>query len=180
MQDRKSEILSAGLAVLREDGFAGFTQPRIAARTGLRQSHLTYYFPTRVDLLAAVARLAIDNQLAAVDRMLAASSPSEVVETMSRVMVVHENTRVLMGMAQAADQTPALRELFRELTAGILERLGRWLESLDVPAAQANLDLMHALTVGLAVIDLATGRPDGQQRTKEALEAGLAMLGKAP
>src|SRR5580704_13401347 len=101
MQDRKSEIVSAGLNVLREEGLAGFTQPRIAARAGLRQSHLTYYFPTRVDLLAGVARLAIDNQLSAVDRMLAGSSPSEVVETISRVMVLHENTRVLMGMAQA-------------------------------------------------------------------------------
>ena len=179
MQDRKSEILSAGLSVLREEGFAGFTQPRISARAGVRQSHLTYYFPTRVDLLAAVACLAIDNQLAAVDGMLAESSPAEVVETMSRVMILHENTRVLMGMAQAADQELALRELFRELTAGILERLGRWLESINVPAEQVSLDLLHALMVGLAVIDLATSRSNGELRAKAVLEAALTgVIGK--
>ena len=180
MQDRKSEIVSAGLNVLREEGLAGFTQPRIAARAGLRQSHLTYYFPTRVDLLAGVARLAVDSQLAAVDLMLAGSSPAEVTLTMARVMILHENTRVLMGMAQAADLEPALRELFRELAAGILERLGAWLGSMNIPVTQANLDLMHALSVGLAVIDLATSRSDGADRTKAALEAALTMLGAKP
>ena len=43
LQDRRQSILDAALAVLREYGYAGFTQPRVAARTGMRQSHLTYY-----------------------------------------------------------------------------------------------------------------------------------------
>ena len=65
MQDRRQDIIEAGLATLREHGYAGFTQPRVAARAGLRQSHLTYYYPTRIDLLTAVGRAAIDRQLAA-------------------------------------------------------------------------------------------------------------------
>jgi AcrR family transcriptional regulator len=176
MQDRKSEILAAGLEVLREDGFAAFTQPRIAARAGLRQSHLTYYFPTRVDLLAGVARAAIDIQLAVVDRMLAAASP-DLTANMARGMVQHENTRVLMGIAQAADHEPALRELFRDLTEGILERMGTLLDSLDIPVSQANQDIVHALSVGLAVIDLATARSDGEIRTKAALDTLFNLLG---
>ena len=67
MKDRRQDIINASLAVLKASGYAGFTQPRVAAEVGLRQSHLTYYFPTRVDLLAAVARVAIDRQLVAVD-----------------------------------------------------------------------------------------------------------------
>ncbi|MHC5540598.1 TetR family transcriptional regulator, partial [Singulisphaera rosea] len=54
MTDRRQEIIEAGLATLRERGYSGFTQPRVATRAGLRQSHLTYYYPTRADLLAAV------------------------------------------------------------------------------------------------------------------------------
>jgi AcrR family transcriptional regulator len=177
MQDRKSEILTAGLQVLREEGFAGFTQPRIAARAGLRQSHLTYYFPTRLDLLAGVARAAIDVQLAAIDRMLDTASP-DLTANMARGMVQHESTRVLMGMAQAADHEPALRELFRDLTAGILGRMGTLLESLDIPASQANKDIVHALSVGLAVIDLATARSDGEMRTKTALDTLFNLLGR--
>ena len=48
-------------------GSSGFKQPRVAAEAGLRQSHLTYYFPTRADLLAGVARAAVERQLEEVD-----------------------------------------------------------------------------------------------------------------
>ena len=72
MQDRRHDIVEAGLAVLREHGYTGFTQPRIAARVGLRQSHLTYYYPTRLDLLEAVGRTAITSisNFSAGDRQL--------------------------------------------------------------------------------------------------------------
>jgi AcrR family transcriptional regulator len=66
VQDHRKKILEAGLNILREQGLAGLTQPRLAAITGLRQSHLTYYYPTRADLLAAAARVAIEGQLAGV------------------------------------------------------------------------------------------------------------------
>ncbi len=176
MQDRKTEILLAGLQVLREEGFAGFTQPRIAKRAGLRQSNLTYYFPTRADLLAAVARLAIDNQLAAVDRMIEGGAAPEKTSQMAKGLVHHENTRVLMGMAQAADQNPALRDLFRELAAGIIARTGVLLEDMNVAPSETNCDLIHALSVGLSVIDLATARPDGELRTKTVLDTAFSLL----
>ena len=110
MRDRRQDIIKASLAVLRASGYAGFTQPRVAAEVGLRQSHLTYYFPTRVDLLAAVARVAIDRQLLAVDSILAAASVREAAKAIANVAVRHENTRVLMALVQAADQEPALRQ----------------------------------------------------------------------
>jgi AcrR family transcriptional regulator len=78
VQDRRQDIIEAGLATLREHGYAGFTQPRVATRAGLRQSRLTYYYPTRVDLLAAVGRAAIDGQLAAADAVLDGSSADKV------------------------------------------------------------------------------------------------------
>ena len=62
MEDRRKHIIDAGLGLLREEGLPGLTQPRIATRTGLRQSHLTYYYPTRAALVAAVARAAVDTQ----------------------------------------------------------------------------------------------------------------------
>ena len=69
MDDRRTQIIDAGLALLGEEGLSGLTQPKIAARTGLRQSHLTYYYPTRADLLAAVARAAVERQAASARSM---------------------------------------------------------------------------------------------------------------
>lgn len=176
MTDRRQNIIDAGLGVLREHGYPGFTQPRVAAAAGLRQSHLTYYFPTRVDLLAAVARAAIDGQLGAIDKMLEAPSREITAGTIASVAARHANTRVMMALAQAADQEPALRELFRELADGITARAGRLFEGLGiVPTPEARF-MLHALSVGLAVVDLAVGRPNGEGRARDAIEAMLTLL----
>ena len=113
MQDRRHNIIQAGLAVLREYGYPGFTQPRIASRADLRQSHLTYYYPTRLDLLEAVGRTAIERQLAAVDVTLSRlASLDEAAAAIAALVSQHENTRVLMALAQAGDEELRLRELF--------------------------------------------------------------------
>jgi AcrR family transcriptional regulator len=178
MSDRRQAIIEAGLGVLREHGYPGFTQPRVATAAGLRQSHLTYYFPTRVDLLAAVARAAIDGQLQAIDRMLESSSTEVATATIASVAVRHANTRVMMALAQAADQEPALRELFRKLADGIIERAGRLFEGLGIKSTDDTRSLLHALSVGLAVIDLATARPDGERRARAVVETALTLLPK--
>lgn len=178
MQDRRQDIIEAGLATLRECGFAGFTQPRVASRAGLRQSHLTYYYPTRADLLAAVGRAAIDGQLAAVEAVLKGSSSEAVAGAIAKVVVRRENTRVIMALAQAADQEPQLRALFRELADGIVSRADRFLKARNPDATETDARLLHALAVGLAVVDLATDRRDGKRRNAAVLQAALAMIAK--
>lgn len=178
MNDRRQIIIEAGLGVLREHGYPGFTQPRVAAAAGLRQSHLTYYFPTRVDLLAAVARAAIDGQLNAIDKMFDGASQEVAAASIASVAVRHATTRVMMALAQAADQEASLRDLFRELADGISERVGRLLEDLGIEPTQQARFMLHALSAGLAVIDLAVGRPDGERRAQAVIETALDLLAR--
>ena len=63
--DVKTRILQAALGVLAEHGAAELTQPKVARAAGVRQSHLTYYFPTRADLLLAVAEHSVGSLMAA-------------------------------------------------------------------------------------------------------------------
>ncbi|HEV7436773.1 MAG TPA: TetR family transcriptional regulator [Pseudorhizobium sp.] len=49
-----NRIVQAGLELLEEDGIHAITQTQVAKRCGIRQSHLTYYFPKATDLLLAV------------------------------------------------------------------------------------------------------------------------------
>jgi AcrR family transcriptional regulator len=177
MVDHRSDLIEAGLKILREEGLAGFTQARVAAKVGLRQGHLTYYFPTRTALLAAVARSAIEVQLAALVQMVrGAASPGIVAETIAAVTVRHQNTRVLVALNQAADQEPELRALFNELTDGFVLHLGQLLRSLDLGASEDRIDLVHALFVGLSVIDLATSRQRGRERNEAALTTAFHLL----
>ncbi|MDP4023997.1 TetR/AcrR family transcriptional regulator [Methylobacterium sp. NEAU 140] len=176
--DRRQQLVAAGLTTLREQGYAGFTRPRVAARAGLRQSHITYDHPTRLDLLAAVGRVAVDRPLAAVDATLAAlHTPEEAARAIAASVTRHENTRVLMALVQAGDEEPRLRELVRELADGIAARGASFLARIGgVPAAEEPARFLHALSVGLAVIDLATGRPDGKQRAAGILATALHLL----
>jgi len=58
--DVRERLLEAALKLLAESGAHELTQPRVAKAEGVRQSHLTYYFPTRADLLQESARYSIE------------------------------------------------------------------------------------------------------------------------
>jgi AcrR family transcriptional regulator len=176
--DHRAKIVEAGLQTLREHGYAGFTQPRVAALAGLRQSHLTYYHPTRLDLLAAVGRAAVDQQLVAVAATFAKlSSLEDAARAIADLVTRHENTRILMALAQAGDQEPRLREMFRELADGIVAQAMLLLERIgNAPNGEESARLLHAVSVGLAVVDLATGRPDGKQRAVKVLKTVLPSI----
>lgn len=176
-ENRRQALLDAGLQILREEGLAGFTQPKVAAGAGLRQGNLTYYFPTRTELLAAVAREAIDRQLAGATALSrAASTPDKAVAAIAAAVTHHENTRVLAALNQAADQEPALSALFNELTDGFVAALEQLLANLGLTVSQDRVDLLHALFVGLSIIDLATSRRNGKARAKAALQRAFDLL----
>jgi AcrR family transcriptional regulator len=178
VDDRRKQIIDAGLALLREEGLSGLTQPRIAARTGLRQSHLTYYYPTRSALLAAVAEAAIELQGAAA-RALAEriKSIDDAAQVIAEAAGRHENTRVLVALNQAAEREPVVRALFNDLSDNFVAEIAALLDRLGLPHGPAHADFLHALFVGLSVIDLATGRADQRARSKSALEIAFATLG---
>jgi AcrR family transcriptional regulator len=177
LQDRREIILKAAIATLREYGFSGFTQPRVAKRADVRQSHLTYYFPTRLALLEGVARLAVDGQLAALSSIVDLPSVPVAIRNIAAMIGRHENTRVMMALAQAADEEPSLRSLFRELADGIVSRLRQLLENLHLDATEEQVKLIHSLSVGLAVVDLAAQRPHSKRRVEAILESLFATLG---
>lgn len=49
---RREEILSAASALLLEEGYARFSARGVAAKAGLRLSHVQYYFQSPADILA--------------------------------------------------------------------------------------------------------------------------------
>jgi AcrR family transcriptional regulator len=175
MQDRRQIIIEAGLATLRELGYAGFTQPQVAARASLRQSHLTYYYPTRSDLLAAVGRAASERILTAVDAVFD-GPPERAAAALANVVSRHENPRVMIALAQAADQEPELRAVFCELADAIVARAEGFLRALNPSATEIDARLLHALSVGFAVVGLATGRSDNERIAQSVIDTVLAMI----
>jgi AcrR family transcriptional regulator len=154
----RQALVDAALAVIGESGLGGFTQPRVAARAGMRQSHLTYYFPTRDDLLVAVADEAVRRRIAVLAEAQAeAAGPREQVAALARVLASPEQTRVLLALTQAADQNEAVRGSFGALAAGVGPLSAELLGAVGADADPATLALLQATSTGLAVLALAHG-----------------------
>lgn len=171
MNDRRIQIVDATLGLVQEEGLAGLTQPRVAKRLGLRQSHVTYYFPTRGDLLAAVAEHAVLRRIAALAAVLRARTLHGRVAALAEVLIDPEQTRVLLALTQIADRTPALRTHFRALGVGVAAPAAALLVSAGADPSPEALLLLQTASTGMAVVSLSAGLTD-----QKALEAQLLHL----
>ncbi|MTD13572.1 TetR family transcriptional regulator [Nakamurella sp. YIM 132087] len=163
MTDKRSDIVAASVELVQQDGLAGLTQPRVARRIGLRQSHITYYFPTRDDLVAAVAASAVERRIGALARMLSAPTVEEKIGVLVSVLLDPGQTRVLLALTQIADTTPELRSHFGALAAGIGPIAADLLSAAGAEVSAEAIALLQTTSTGLAVVALANGA--GDERT---------------
>jgi AcrR family transcriptional regulator len=173
---KREAIVAAALDVIQEEGLSGFTQPRVAQRAGLRQSHLTYYFPTRADLLLAVAEEAVRRRIEVLRAAVSAEDPATKVAGLAEVLVDPRQTRILTALAQSADANPSVRRAFLALGAGIAPLGATLLKSIGAEPTEASLALLQATSTGIAVLALATGGEAFRDRAEQILTQLLTGL----
>jgi len=174
--DKREAIVAAALDVIEESGLSGFTQPRVARRAGLRQSHLTYYFPTRADLLRAVAEEAVSRRIEILRVAVSAQDPAAKVAGLVEVLVDPRQTRILTALVQSADADPGVRRAFGSLGAGITPLGAALLESFGAEPTEASLALLQATSTGIAVLALAAGGEAFHDRAEQILTQLLTGL----
>jgi len=170
-------ILETALDLLRREGATALTQPRIAKAAGLRQSHITYYFPTRSDLIAAVAASVAERLTRGFATALAAKGSGSLADRVARI-AAPEQTRLLLSFVLAADREKPIRALFRRLTQDIRAKIAGGLAGQGVAAGPEDVALFHALSVGLAVLDLARGEPASRRETRAVTALALRQMPK--
>jgi AcrR family transcriptional regulator len=180
MADRRGQIVRAALEVVREGGLGSFTQPRVARRAGLRQSHLTYYFPTRDDLLAAVAHEAVAQRIVALGPIGEAGGAEKKLAALVDVLVDPEQTRVLLALTQSAELDDAIRTSMAELGRGIAPLGASLLAASGVPVTPGTLDALQTTSTGIAVLALAQGGVEFRPRAEAVLTTLLTGLATAP
>lgn len=176
--DVRTRILEAALRLLGEGGAASITQPRVSKEAGVRQSHLTYYFPTVTDLLQAVARhsfQSLSKELTGADARGRAASLAEAIAKATRDK---RRVRVMLALVQSADRDatlkPGMRRFIRELRAGI-EPL---LRSAGLEATPQDVAFLHAVVVGCAVLQLARDDASAREEAGAVLERAIGCMGK--
>ncbi len=146
----RDRILDAAIAALRESGLQRFTQMLVAERAGVRQSHLTYYFPTRDDLFAAVTTRAVSEIAGAVRRAVAEEDidHAAALDRLASSIGDRAHMRMFVGMTVEADGDPGLRAI---LVAGTRRLESELAHALGGAEARQRARLVLAALWGLGL-----------------------------
>lgn len=171
----RERILDAALDVLQEAGLRQLTQVRVAEHAGVRQSHLTYYFPTRQDLLEGVTAHFVERAHHSMEGH-EAEDPEALLAHFAAEVIGLEHTRMFLGVIVEADTDPALREMVVDATRQIETVLARSLEGTN---ARERARVILAATWGLALYQFVT-RPSGRASIIRPYLAWLANVAESP
>lgn len=177
----KESILEAGVALLESRGIAALTQPQVAAAAGVKQSHLTYYFPTRTDLLMAIADHWVTQAMVALSARVGEKPAfATLAERLAETMIAGEPARAIIGLIVAADAEPRIRDTLRHLDGVIRSHFKGILASAGLPASDEDALLLHATAVGLAVMHQSRLDADSSVEFRSGINALLRALLSSP
>jgi AcrR family transcriptional regulator len=178
----RDRLLDAALAVLRDGGVRQLTQPRVAERAGVRQSHLTYYFPTRHDLLEAAADRFVTGVADGIDRAARdaarggeAAALGPVLATLAGAVVDRAHMRMFIGVSVEADGDPAVHALLLRGTQRIVDALADAVGGADAADAERRARTVLATLWGLGFYEFLV-RPDASDAPTRAVLARLETL----
>ncbi|MFO0626124.1 MAG: TetR family transcriptional regulator [Polyangiales bacterium] len=182
----RERILDAGVRLLREAGIRALSGAQVAKSAGLSQSHLTYYFPRRTDLLVAVGRHSLGTVLAQLRGFFGASEmPLQDQTVRDRVLMLlrplledRARTRMMLGLLVESEDDPALRTVLRE-NSGFLR--GAAALALGRATDHADVDIVLATLWGLGIQQLFYEDSEvGRARTERVLRRLGDWIDAAP
>lgn len=143
----RERIVSAALDIIETQGLKALTQPRLAKTAGIRQSHLTYYYPRKADLFAALlegSHHRAGNQTS--------ERSEDVVDLLEKLISDPKRMRFFLGITLELSDEPELREMLashaRELTADVASYFDRL--STD-PSVIAFIDQARGIGIRLLI-----------------------------
>ena len=173
----KESILEAGITLLESKGIAALTQPQVAAAAGIKQSHLTYYFRTRTDLLLAIAECWVTQAMEALSARVGEKPEfSTLAERLAETMIKGEPARGIIGLIVAADAEPRIRDALRHLDGVMRKHFKGILVSAGLPASDDDALLLHATAVGLALMHQSRLNADSAAEFGVGIDALLRYL----
>ena len=177
----KEDILIAGSMLLREKGVAALTQPQIAQAANIKQSHLTYYFPKRANLLLAIAEFTIFSVMDNVAVQLQAKPQGKTLsDAIARIMIDGLPPRVLLGLIVAADSDPDIRKLLRKLIKHVRASIQSLMKQSGIAADDESALLFHATVIGLAVMHQARLSRESAGEVRAGFDTLIRLLSPKP
>ncbi|MCX8099482.1 MAG: TetR/AcrR family transcriptional regulator [Casimicrobiaceae bacterium] len=152
----RERVLTAALELLQTDGFAGLTTSAVARRAGIRQSHLTYYFPTRAQLVRATAQFGVE---AVLTPIVGAALGGELTLEQYKALLLPSLQdrgwcRLIHEMGSACCEDPSIRDWLVRFDESIRARIREGFRALGVPASDEDILVLHMSYIGALQIDM--------------------------
>jgi AcrR family transcriptional regulator len=174
--DVRTRILDAALGLLAEGG--ELTQPRVSKAAGVRQSHLTYYFPTITDLLQAVARHSFDKLAGELRGAGKRRKPASLVDVIAHGAADKRRVRMMLGLVMAADRDASLKPRMRAFVDEIRGRIAPLLQAGGLQAGEEEIGFLHTVVVGCAVLQLARDNAAARKEARDVLRFAVECVAR--
>ena len=169
----RQRILDSALDIVEAQGIKALTQPKIAKATGLRQSHLTYYFPRKADLLAALLDASHDRAAKKRQARPTSDDPASIFEQLANLMFDRPRMQFFLGLAAATSDEPELRvAVAAHADAFVRCAAARFGRPEGDPAVQAFIDMLRG--IGLRMV-LEPDHVDKEEINIEAIAASFGL-----
>ncbi|MFD4785918.1 TetR/AcrR family transcriptional regulator [Streptomyces sp. NPDC058459] len=164
---RRERILDASLDVLVEDGVAGITHRKVAARADVPLGSVTYHFASLTELCGQAFAWYVEQRSAEYEALFAEVTSREelidvLVELVRGVPSRHRGAVLGFELRLAALRDPALRALTQEWTRSSRAVLARF----DGPEAADRLD---ALLEGMIMHTLLSTEQEPREEIRAAI-----------
>jgi AcrR family transcriptional regulator len=130
---RREEILAAALTLFSRDGFAGTSTRRIADAAGINESLVFHYFPTKADLLVALAtrRHTFAGRVSETLESAGNRPAQRVVRDIARALptVLREEAELIGLLLSESHTNPELYAAVGATMDGVVAGLAGWLKS---------------------------------------------------
>jgi hypothetical protein len=111
----------------------------------VRQSHLTYYFPTIHDLLQGVAKHTLDAMTAELSKRDAGQRPPSLVDAAVATSADKRRMRMVLGLVTTADREPKLKPRMREFLKEIRQGISQMLQAGGLEGTPDQVAFMHSV-----------------------------------
>jgi AcrR family transcriptional regulator len=174
----RMRILTAGVEVLHSEGFASLTQQAVAEKAGVRQSHITYYFPTRLELLRAIAQFGCECMM---DPISNAAISGDVTYEQFRELLLPDYSdrnwwRLMTALVNACSESEGIRSWIAQFDAQIRDRLRDGFKAFGVVLSDLDVEFLHASYIGAITLDMQVQTDASQTRAREIVGMGFDLI----
>ena len=184
----REAILDGAAQVLSTLGLAGFSIPQVASAVGIAPGNLTYYFPTREDLIRALSERLLDKYARRFEEMCSELAQredvglNEVVDWLLDDAVAHDTVHLFPELWAMANQHPfvaqSLDHIYDGAVAALLRALGVSPEEVAAEELKACAYLLGCVSEGSTALFGRGGVEDSRfvamkQQAKRIMVAAL-------